>query len=300
MFWKIFSLCCIKNYHGCSFITQTHQAKLAADRNLKGACEWWNTALYVVKAGSRQRRVCDRSCVSLKHRTELDNHICVSGESDSPKARASSGVRPFFRVRLTVEREKKKKHIKWLIISRSYSNLNYWPDLMSDLIFCMHCVLVFTECGCGTEAQHSGRTWLAVGPGPSPLSGLSSASWTLGGRPHDTLHDLVCGVVSTDLSVLHSWRPRLHTATWSSRQDKCYYVTTTKTHYTELWTVVLLVDFSTWPCRELLVTLTSSSRPGSCPCPKARNAAALLFTAAEACSQHRFHVFMLCRVLRMA
>lgn len=33
-------------------------------------------------------------------RREVDDHICGSGESVSPKARASSGVRPFFSVRL--------------------------------------------------------------------------------------------------------------------------------------------------------------------------------------------------------
>lgn len=54
---------------------------------------------------------------------ERDNHICASGESDSPKARASSGVRPFFRVRLTGERENKKKKV-------------FKDELF---IFCMYC-----------------------------------------------------------------------------------------------------------------------------------------------------------------
>lgn len=39
-------------------------------------------------------------------RREVDDHICGSGESVSPKARASSGVRPFFSVRLTVKRRR--------------------------------------------------------------------------------------------------------------------------------------------------------------------------------------------------
>lgn len=57
------------------------------------------------------------------------------------------------------------------------------------------------------------RTGLAVGPGPSSLSGLSSTSWTLSGRSHDALHDLVCSIVSTGLCILHRLRPCLHTAT---------------------------------------------------------------------------------------
>lgn len=47
-------------------------------------------------------------------------------------------------------------------------------------------------------------------------------------------------------------------------------------------------------------TLTSSSGAGSCSCPKTWNPASLLVTAAEACSQHRFHVLMLCSILCMA
>lgn len=41
-----------------------------------------------------------------RERGALDYHISVSGASLSPKARASSGVRPFFRVLLTAGREK--------------------------------------------------------------------------------------------------------------------------------------------------------------------------------------------------
>ncbi len=74
--------------------------------------------------------------------------------------------------------------------------------------------------GFGTEVKHSGRTGLAVGSGPPPLSGLGSGSRTLSCRPHYPLHDLVCGVVSTDLTVLHGRRPCLHSATWVHRAER--------------------------------------------------------------------------------
>lgn len=48
------------------------------------------------------------------------------------------------------------------------------------------------------------------------------------------------------------------------------------------------------------VTLTSPSGPGSRPRPKPRYSAGLLVAAADAGSQHRFHVLVLCSVLGVA
>lgn len=60
------------------------------------------------------------------------------------------------------------------------------------------------------------------------------------------------------------------------------------------------VDLSVLLCEELPVALTSSSRPGPCPCTKPRHPTALLVPATEAGSQHSFHVFVLCSVLSVA
>lgn len=67
--------------------------------------------------------------------------------------------------------------------------------------------------------QRWARTWLAVGPGSPPLSGLGSGSWTLSGWPHYALHDFVCSIISTDLRVLHRRSPCLHAASCINRWE---------------------------------------------------------------------------------
>ena len=53
-------------------------------------------------------------------------------------------------------------------------------------------------------------------------------------------------------------------------------------------------------CKELPATLTSPSRPGSCPCSKPRYSACLLVSAADAGPQHGFHVLVLYSILSVA
>lgn len=67
--------------------------------------------------------------------------------------------------------------------------------------------------------QRWARTWFAVGPGSPPLSGLGSGSWTLSGWLHYALHDFVCSIISTDLSVLHRRSPCLHAASCINRWE---------------------------------------------------------------------------------
>lgn len=72
-------------------------------------CKVWRR-----QAADRDVAFDDCSCVSAATETgvgRLDDHICASGESVSPKARASSGVRPFFRVRLTARGEERSYHM---------------------------------------------------------------------------------------------------------------------------------------------------------------------------------------------
>lgn len=52
--------------------------------------------------------------------------------------------------------------------------------------------------------------------------------------------------------------------------------------------------------KKLPVILTSPSRPGSCPCPKPRDSACLLVSAADAGPQHGFHVLVLYSILGVA
>lgn len=63
---------------------------------------------------------------------------------------------------------------------------------------------------------------------------------------------------------------------------------------------LLIVGFSEQGFKELPVPLTSSPRPGPRPCSKPRYSTGLLVTAAEAGSQHGFHLLVLHSVLRVA
>ncbi|TNN86067.1 hypothetical protein EYF80_003484 [Liparis tanakae] len=131
-------------------------------------------------------------------RAGFDDYISASGESQSPKARASSGVRPLFRVRLTARRQEYNQNRLRISVLGSGLGTDVNVELLQDLRLA--------------------------------LDLLRSLGWAL----------------------------------------------------------------------ELPVPLTSPPRPGSCPCPKPRNPAGLLVAAAEAGSQHGFHVLVLRDVLAVA
>lgn len=63
---------------------------------------------------------------------------------------------------------------------------------------------------------------------------------------------------------------------------------------------LLIVGFSKPPFKSLPAPLTSSPRPGPRPCPKPRYSTSLPLTAAEACSQHSFHLLVLYGILGVA
>lgn len=192
--------CCVKTkYQGCSFITQTQQAKAAKniveDRQL-------------TEAGAGYPRQRGWFMVTLRYQgnqwvpvQELPLGSDHSSESASLSGQMVSVSSHAFKIFTPPDVIKHSTHFLWfcnefkLLLAKKdiiYSLQRVWKQDLSI---------------------PSGRTWLAVGPWPPPFSGLGSGSRPLSGRPHYSLHYLICSVISTDLSILHGRRPCLHNTT---------------------------------------------------------------------------------------
>lgn len=190
-----FFLRCIKNTILAAVSSLRHiRQRLAAGKNLKGHVTGGiQRCKVLVKEGSL-------ATVIPQQWGQMGgggDHICVSGESVSPKARASSGVRPFLRVRLTATREvkKSKERISYIVDNSTLKNPRFF-SMDSD---CFKCALFV----CGVYLGHRISTQV-VHDLRFALDLLLSLGWAL--VPGPWVADLTMrSMISSAASSPQSW-----------------------------------------------------------------------------------------------